>query len=525
MKRRDFLKATSLTASYLLTRRATAAGAKRPNLLIIHTDEHNFRTLGCYRATLPPAQALMWGKAVVETPNIDSLATDGALCTSFYATTPVCSPSRAAFVSGRYPQNTPVTTNGIPLNGSIVTFAEILRKQGYATGYAGKWHLDGGGKPQWGPKRKFGFTDNRYMFNRGHWKQLEDTPKGPKVKTGNKPSYSVAGANAKSFTTDFLADKTVDFINAHKNEPFCFMVSIPDPHGPDTVRPPYSTMFKGQKYATPRTFNKPAATAPSWGKPSGGFQGMASYYGMVKCIDDNVGKMLDTLRGKGLIDNTIVVFTSDHGDLRGEHHRQNKGVPYEGSAKIPFVIRFPGKIKPGTVINEALSCVDFLPTVIKLMGFATPGKEQGRDASALLTTGKAPAGWKDIAFMRSTGRPGGTSGWLAAMTGRYKIVFSGNDAPWLFDLEKDPDELTNFFGSGDYREVVRDLSRELVAYARKFNDTYADNPGVKADLAWAVEGKGEYVPRKRAAKSAAPAGKAKRGRKKRGRPEEAPEQE
>ncbi|MHC4180936.1 MAG: sulfatase-like hydrolase/transferase, partial [Planctomycetota bacterium] len=112
-------------------------------MLIIQTDEHNFRTLGCYRATLPPEQALMWGKSVVTTPNIDWLASHGAVCTSFYATTPVCSPSRAAFVTGRYPQNTPVTTNNIPLRDDAVTFAEILRRQGYATGYAGKWHLDG----------------------------------------------------------------------------------------------------------------------------------------------------------------------------------------------------------------------------------------------------------------------------------------------------------------------------------------------------------------------------------------------
>ncbi|MDH3584452.1 MAG: sulfatase-like hydrolase/transferase, partial [Phycisphaerae bacterium] len=145
---------------------AAAAVAKEPpNLLVIMTDEHNFRTLGCYRALLPPDQAFMWGPAVVKTPRIDSLASGGAICTSFYATTPVCSPSRGSFVSGRYPQNTPVVTNNIPLDGAIVTFAEILRRTGYATGYAGKWHLDGSGKPQWAPKRKFGFEDNRYMFN------------------------------------------------------------------------------------------------------------------------------------------------------------------------------------------------------------------------------------------------------------------------------------------------------------------------------------------------------------------------
>jgi arylsulfatase A-like enzyme len=172
----------------------------RPNLLIIHTDEHNFRTLGCY------------GGKVVKTPNIDFLAARGAMCTRFYATTPVCSPSRAAFVSGRYPHNTPVVTNNIPMSDEIVTFAEILRRDGYATGYAGKWHIDGTGKPQWAPQRKFGFEDNRYMFNRGHWKKLEDTPAGPRVAARdkkNKPGYAVAGADEKSFTTDWLRPSTL----------------------------------------------------------------------------------------------------------------------------------------------------------------------------------------------------------------------------------------------------------------------------------------------------------------------------
>jgi arylsulfatase A-like enzyme len=257
MKRRDFLKASGLAAVGVLSRGVVAGERRRPNLLVIHTDEHNFRTLGCYRATMGTEQALMWGDAVVETPNIDWFAKAGAMCTSFYATTPVCSPSRAAFVSGRYPQNTPVTTNNIPLNDDIITFAEILRRKGYATGYAGKWHLDGPGKPQWGPKRQFGFADNRYMFNRGHWKLMEDTAAGPRIKArkNGKPTYDVKGADAKSFTTDWLADKTVDFISANKDKPFCYMVSIPDPRGPDTARQPYDTMYEQQKYNQPRTFD------------------------------------------------------------------------------------------------------------------------------------------------------------------------------------------------------------------------------------------------------------------------------
>jgi len=513
-----FLACAAWVAPWLgLAPHATAA--ERPNLLIVHTDEHNFRTLGCYRATLPPEQALMWGKAVVTTPHIDWLGENGALCTSFYATTPVCSPSRAALVTGRYPQNTPVTTNNIPLSGDAVTFAEILRRRGYATGYAGKWHLDGTGKPQWGPARKFGFEDNRYMFNRGHWKQLEDTPNGPRVKARSAaggPNYNVGGADEKSFTTDFLADKAVEFIAAHRDGPFCYMVSFPDPHGPDTVRPPYDTMFQHQTYRVPRTFDKPDENLPSWGKKAGGFNGMASYYGMVKCIDDNVGKILDALRCHDLMDRTIVVFTSDHGDLRGEHHRQNKGVPYEGSAKIPMVVYYPDKIKAGTVIDEALGCVDFLPTILGLMGVETAGKEQGRDASVLLTTGKAPAGWKGVTFLRGTGRNG--EGWLAAVSDRFKLIYSSADDPWLFDLENDPDELVNVFSEAAYRETVRELSREIVAYGKKYHDPRVDNPKIKADLDWAVEGTGEYVstpPAKRPTASAASRKKsaARRGRK------------
>ncbi len=293
MNRRDFLRWTAGSAAILTARfRTLGKGTPCFNLLIIQTDEHNFRTLGCYRRLLPREQALMWGDAVVETPNIDWIAEHGAVCTSFYATTPVCSPSRAAFMSGRYPHNTAVHTNNIPMNDDVITFSEVLRRHGYATGYAGKWHLDGAGKPQWAPQRKFGFEDNRYMFNRGHWKQLEDTPEGPRVKArrGDQPTYDVKGADAQSFTTDFLCDRTIEFITTHRDQAFCYMVSLPDPHGPDTVRPPYDTMFNDQEYVPPRTFNKPDEGLPSWGTKQGGFDDMAPYYGMIKCIDDNVGK-------------------------------------------------------------------------------------------------------------------------------------------------------------------------------------------------------------------------------------------
>jgi arylsulfatase A-like enzyme len=501
MRRRDFIKligiagTASLTGGCLSDSALNTTYAGKPNLLVIHTDEHNFRTLGCYRKILQPEQAFMWGSAVVETPHIDRLANEGAICTSFYATSPVCSPSRASFVSGRYPQNTGVVANHISMEDEVVTFAEILRRNGYATGYAGKWHLDGEPKPGWAPQRKFGFEDNRFMFNRGHWKLLDICNGEPMVGTKNsKSSYSPIG-DRKTFTTDWLCDRAIDFLDAHKNKPFCYMVSIPDPHGPDKVRVPYDTMFEHQSYSQPQSAKKPDRGLPSWGQKNNSKYNQFKYYGMVKCIDDNVGKILKYLEENSLLDRTIVVFTSDHGDLRGEHGRHNKAVPYEGSAHIPFVIRWPAKIKGGTLVRQSLGCTDFLPTVLALMGVPTAGKEEGRDASRLFTEGKAPADWNDITFLRA----GGTSNlrWVGAVTSRYKLIYCAKDDPWFFDLEKDPDELVNNFQNPDYRNVIRKMAQALVEYGNKYNDPRIKTEQVAADLAWSTGPEEEYISTRR----------------------------
>jgi uncharacterized sulfatase len=252
-------------------------------------------------------------------------------------------------------------------------------------------------------------------------------------------------------------------------------------------------MFQHQTYEKPRSALKANEGLPSWGQKQREAHDQSKYYGMVKCIDDNVGKILQALRDAGVMDHTIVVFTADHGDLRGEHGRQDKDVPYEGSARIPFLIYYPDRIKPGTVVDEALSCVDFMPTILSLMGIETAGTEHGRDASQLLTTGRAPDDWNDIVFLRGPGRE---RGWLAAVTDRYKIIYSTLDDPWLFDLEKDPDELDNVIDDPAYREDVRELSRQLAAYGRKYKDPRAADARIQADLAWAVSGTGPYVSRR-----------------------------
>ncbi len=465
--------------------------AQQPmNVLVIQTDEHNFRTLGCYREHLSPEQARVWGdKAIVETPHIDSLARRGALCTSFYATSPVCTPSRAAFISGRYPHNTGAPSNNLPLRDDVVTFAKRLNDLGYKTGYAGKWHLDGPGKPQWQPDRHFGFVDNRFMFNRGHWKKFAIESGQPRVAArgkDGKPSYAVAGADETSFATDWLADRTIEFIKENAQSPFCYYVSIPDPHGPNTVRPPYDTMFDPALFSRPKTFDQSKDQTPRYlGAASRAFSpaNMARYFGMVKCIDDNVGRILKTLEECGVLDRTVVVFTSDHGDLCGEHHRDNKGNPYEASARVPFVIAAPGKVPAGIVLDQAMTGVDFAPTLMHLLGHVDDAAKldgvEGRDLTTLLTTGKPPEGFEDIAFLR---RAGTESGWVAAVTDRYKLVLSPEDVPWLFDLEVDPDELQNFFADNHYQDVRRRLAKALSGYGPRHGDPYLRQPKIVADL-------------------------------------------
>ena len=447
---------------------------RKPNLLIIHTDEHNFRTLGCYRDQLSNEQGFVWGPGVeVKTPNIDRIADEGAICNSFYAANPVCSPSRASFVSGMYPVATDVVKNDIPLKDGLITFAEVLRQAGYATSYVGKWHLDGDAKPGFEPERKFGFDDNRYMINRGHWKQAIEHLDSIEVRLSGK--MEIDESNTEEFFTDWLVTKTIEIIRRDKDQPFCHMLSLPDPHGPNRVRTPYDKMYEHFVFQDPPTMGIPVDERPGWsfGKNSTDSleQGwLQQIFGMVKCIDDNIGRILQVLEEEGLAETTIVVFTSDHGDLMGEHNKHNKSSPYEASAKIPFLVRYPGKINPGKVINKAYTTTDFAPTILGLMGQEQIPGSQGIDASSDFT-GKGTLVENDRIVYITTAM----GSWLAAVNNRYKLVISTEDDPWFYDLQKDPDELVNFYSNPDYASLVKEFEIELLRQMKAY-----DEPALKA---------------------------------------------
>ena len=186
---------------------------------------------------------------------------------------------------------------------------------------------------------------------------------------------------------------------------------------------------------------------------------------MKKCIDDNVGRLIAAMKEAGVYDNTIFIFTADHGDMRGEHHRQNKGVPMEASGKVPFVIRWPKSIPAGTRIDHPMNTTDFMPTILAMCGAEGSGKEQGRDLSSVFAGEEL--GGPDVTIMRGTTKsPEETSGWIAAVTSTHKLILSSQDEAWLLNLEKDPYELVNAIEDPEEQEIAKFLAQQLERYGR-----------------------------------------------------------
>ncbi|MFR9502893.1 MAG: sulfatase-like hydrolase/transferase [Rikenellaceae bacterium] len=443
-----------------------AMAAEKPNLLIIHTDEHSFRTLSCYQALLPEEQAFVWGKGVNSTtPNIDKIAKAGAICTSYYCATPVSTPSRASLISGLYPEFTGAPVNGDYIREDIPTLGTILRDNGYSTSYVGKWHLAGDDfKYTFGIKYNGGFDDNRYMMTGGHapYLQIKD---GEIIASGlGSDAAEKIPADELVHYTDFFTDKGLEIMERDKDKPFCLMVSIPDPHTPDYARPPYHTMYEDMQPQAPSTMTEEIYNnRPNWASAGKNLrsefdpEALKQYLGMVKHIDDNVGRMISFLEENGLMENTIVVFTSDHGDMFFEHSRMNKGVPYEASARVPFVISYPDKIPAGKVISTSYVNTDFTPTMLALMGIESDVYFHGEDTSKDLTSKKKSVDKPRFVYFRAVG-----GSWASAVEGQYKLVLDRKDVPYLFDLESDPFEVNNIAEEPKYRKIASRMKEELL---------------------------------------------------------------
>ena len=371
-------------------------------------------------------------------------------------------------MTGRYPHCHGAYTNNIPLNCDEVTFAEVLRQHGYHTGYAGKWHLDGAPRPGWvHPDRAMGFEDARFMFNRGHWKKIEDSPMGD-VQPTIFP-YAEIG-DQETYTSDWLTNKTLNYLESVGDDPFCYMLSLPDPHPPVEVRAPYDTLFAPENMPLPKTFH--AENLPDWAQdlqsksPFGLGQPnreenlrrfLALYFGEVKLIDDCVGRITKALKSHGKLENTIVIFTSDHGEYAGEHGLMGKNHLFETAYRVPFIMQWPAGITPASRIDRLMTTVDVQPTLLSLMGVPASGREQGRDGSCQLKG--THSNWDDVSHIHHN-----THAFAGVFTPEYELALAKRGDSVLFDRKADPDQTRNLYADPAHQDIVDALSRKVIQH-------------------------------------------------------------
>lgn len=432
-----------------------------PNLLIIYCDQLSSWTLSCY------------GGHQVHTPHIDRLSREGVQLNQFFTNVALCTPSRACFMTGRYPNQTGIYHGDRALGSDQVTFAQQLKAAGYETGYAGKWHLAGQRKDEgnWQPSEAFGWDDNRFMWNRGHFKHI-DHASDPIV-----AERKVIG-DQQSYSSDWLTDRALDFITQQREAPFAYMVSFPDPHQPYQAREPYASMFPPDEVDIPTTFwqqdvpdwiardredkDFPMATDKPWcpDREQRIRQLKSQYCAMVKHLDDCVGRLLDGLETNGLLDDTIVLFTTDHGDLMGEHGMSGKNYLYEPAYRVPFLIRWPEKLTAGRVVDRMVSTVDVMPTLLDLMHVPLSGQEEGRSALALLEG--QPCDWDDVVFTHPYG-----FNRVACFTPTFELGFDHDGESILFDRINDPDQVANLYLNANHAATITAMREQMEAHYAK----------------------------------------------------------
>jgi arylsulfatase A-like enzyme len=457
--------AVALTVPFLFT--ATARAADNPNVVIILIDDLGQRDLGCY------------GSRYYHTPNIDRLASEGLRFTDAYAACPVCSPTRAALLTGCYPQRfnltdwlpgrgdrpdqkllRPKINQQLPLEA--VTLAEALKPAGYATGHIGKWHLGGKG---FGPQQQ-GFDSNIAGDETG-------TALSYFAPFRNKAGRYMPGlekAPDGEYLTDRLTAEAEKFLEQNKEKPFFLYLAHYAVHTPLRAKPEVVAKYKA-------------------GKP--GTQGNPVYAAMVESMDDSVGRIMKKLDELKLTDRTLVIFTSDNGGLatlegmpaaptNNAPLREGKGYLYEGGIRVPLIVRGPGLRKPGTASEVPACSIDLFPTALEVCGVKSEAKVDGVSLLPVLKGGdvkREALYWHYPHYANQGSRPGG-----AVRSGNYKLIeFYENGRRELYDVKRDLSENRNL--AEDKPEVVKELAAKLAAWRKEVgakmmtpNPDYVPNP-------------------------------------------------
>jgi arylsulfatase A-like enzyme len=425
--------------------------AERPNVLLVITDDQGFGDLG------------VTGNPVVRTPNIDQFAKQSAWLKHFYVC-PVCSPTRSSLMTGLYNYRTGVVDTFIGrsmMRPGIPTLPEQLAASGYRTGLFGKWHL-GDNYPMRPEDRGFQQT---LWHHGGGLAQPSDAP-GTDPKTAYfNPTLTRNGREVKTsgYCTDVFTDAAIDFIRADAKKPFFAYVAYNCPHGPFEVPAKWSARY--------HKLDLSPAAFPKIGQPWAGRKlntdAIADAYGMIENIDANFARLL-----KAVGDDTLVIFMTDNGPGGVRFNaglRNRKGTVYEGGVRVPCYVRWPGKTRPGQVVEQPAAHIDLAPTLLHACGAKTPTGLDGRDISSLLKGEKADWPDRTLFFQWHRGDAPEKFRAFAARGPRYKLVQAAGvpeNAKWtpkfeLFDLQSDPFE-------------EHDLAAKLPDEVAKLKNQYAD---------------------------------------------------
>lgn len=439
------------------------------------------------------------------TPHLDAFARSGARFTRAYTPTSLCSPARNSILSGLYPHNHGVLNNvtgpdavatDVPADAPLLP--RVLRDAGYRTGYVGKYHVATHEAPQRhgfdegiGTGFFWGEDDFRsWRADLGHPVTPEDpafpvetfTRYRPLTEEGRRrvtqrgvPVMGREHVPLEATPPAYLLERALGLLDTWSQgpEPFFLTLSFVGPHWPHMLPEPYWSMYDPSAVQPWPSFadtleGKPAAQRVSLvhhGVDSWTWDDWApvvsTYLGSVSFHDELIGRFLAGLTQRGLDDNTVVVVTTDHGDMTGSHRQFNKGpYMYEDTYRVPMFIRWPGVTTPGTVVDAYASPMDLLPTLAPAAGAKAPAGLDGRDLGPLLV-GETPPDWRDAFLAEFSGSELGLYSQRMLHAGRWKLVYNAHDIDELYDLDNDPWELRNLAADPAYADVLRDLEARL----------------------------------------------------------------
>lgn len=481
-----------------------------PNVLFIMCDQLSATALSCYGGPVP-------------TPHIDRLAREGVRFNQATCTTPFCSPTRASIVTGMYPhahgivvncKHTPSPSAQRGIDADDVTTEKLLYDAGYATAHYGKWHLFGQRLPYYTDMFCPGFEYTREMADtfakiqatdRAGWMKWYNWPLLVDVAPPLKKAVDALGDRWKNvrlaeFITrmgrlklplEQVCDVRIGQLTAERirtlskqNKPFMVTCSFNAPHDPNVVPSPYYEAFDPEKIELPANrHTREERFEKNWsrriiadlGEP-GLREFLRIYFGMVKMVDDQVGRILDALDTAGATDDTVIVFTADHGDMAGGHGMVWKSTNafYDEVVRVPLLIRYPRRFRPQRS-ELAVDSTDLMPTLLELLGQPIPKQTQGQSLVPFLTGRRDPANARPFSFSERVGKnpkglreilPGTKGSFMIRGQGWKYIRYAQGDE-YLYHLAKDPGETRNLIGQEHYVDQHKKLSAELDAWLHR----------------------------------------------------------